>query len=64
MDGKQKWQRHLLEVAEAAKIFQSLQDTGMDPFEAAEQVDRLHRPRMNRNGSRRSDLRRLYQGEA
>jgi hypothetical protein len=35
----QKWRRYIPEVAEAAKIFKSMQDAGMDPFEAAERVD-------------------------
>jgi hypothetical protein len=59
---QQKWQRHLLEVAEASRIFRAMQDDGMDPFEAAERVAREHVPRMNLNGSRQSGLRKLYQG--
>jgi hypothetical protein len=57
---EQRWKRHLLEVAEAARIFGALQAVGMDIFEAAERVPT---PRMNRAGARQSELRELYRDE-
>jgi hypothetical protein len=55
---KQKADRHTLEIAEAAKMFNALQSLGIDPFEAAEN---LPVPRMNRGGARHDELRELYQ---
>jgi hypothetical protein len=57
---EQRWKRHLLEVAEAARIFGALQAAGVNIFDAAERVPT---PRANRAGARQSDLRRLYQEE-
>jgi hypothetical protein len=54
----EKFHRHCLEIAEAAKIFQALQDAGMDPFDAAE---RLPVPRMNRRGMPQAQIRALFQ---
>jgi hypothetical protein len=54
-----KFERHGLEVAEAAKIFDARQAAGMDIFDAAEN---LPVPRMNRSGLRSNELRKLYGG--
>ncbi len=56
---EQKRERHVLEVAAAAKIFDALQAGGMDIFEAAEKVPV---PRMNRASKSQAHLRSLYQG--
>jgi hypothetical protein len=48
MTEAQKFARHVLEVAEAAKVFAALQASGMDIFDAAEKVPT---PRMNRLGT-------------
>jgi hypothetical protein len=53
----QRWKRHVLEIAEAAKMFEAMQAVGMDIFDAAERVPV---PRMNRTGARQSELRNLY----
>jgi hypothetical protein len=45
---KQRWDRHVLEVAEAARIFGARQAAGMDIIEAAKN---LPIPRMNRRES-------------
>jgi hypothetical protein len=47
MSKDDRWQRHLLEVAEAARIFDKRQAAGMNIFDAA---DNLPVPRMNRHG--------------
>ena len=57
---EQRWKRHLLEVAEAARIFGALQAAGVDIFGAAERVPV---PCMNRGSARQSELRKLYQEE-
>jgi hypothetical protein len=57
---EQRWKRHLLEIAEAARIFGALQAAGIDLFEAAEN---LPTPRMNRAVAGQSELRELYQEE-
>ncbi len=55
---EQRHKRHVLEIAEAARIFNALQSAGVDIFESAERVPT---PRMNRTGARQSELRKLHQ---
>jgi hypothetical protein len=57
---KQKFDRHVLEVREAAKMFDAMQAVGMDPFEAAERTPMAY---LNRRGARQSALREMYQQE-
>jgi hypothetical protein len=55
---EKKARRHTQEIAEAARIFNQLQDLGIDPFEAAEMVPT---PRANRRGRSSAELHALYQ---
>jgi hypothetical protein len=55
---KQRADRHTLEIAEGAKLFNALQSLGIDIFEAAERVPV---PRANRGSAKQSKLRNLYQ---
>ena len=57
---EQRHKRHVLEVAEAARIFGALQAAGVNIFDAAERVPVA---RMNRAGARQSELRELYRDE-
>lgn len=52
------WTRHLAEIAEAQKIFDSRQADGVDIFDAAED---LPVPALNRRGSSSTQLRKLHQ---
>jgi hypothetical protein len=54
-----KVERHVLEVAESAKVFDARQAAGMNIFDATE---KLSVPRMNRGGLRSNELRKLYGG--
>jgi hypothetical protein len=61
MTEPEKFARHVLEVAEARKIFDARQAAGMSIFDAAEN---LPVPRMNRKGKPQPYLRNLYQHRA
>jgi hypothetical protein len=58
MTEPKKFDRHVLEVAEAAKLFDGMQAAGASIFVAAENVPT---PRMNRTGMPQARLRALYQ---
>jgi hypothetical protein len=47
MSKEERWQRHLLEVAEGQRMFDAMQDPGVDIFDASQ---RIPTPRMDRAG--------------